>query len=179
MVFIHLNKACPKYGYPLPKINKLMDATTSHAWLSLKDAFSRFHQMPLYLKDQEKTAFVTDRGLHYYKVMPFVLKNAGATYQRLVNKRFEPLIGQTMEVYVDDMIVKSMFDTKYGQDLRKMFDILWTFGMKLISKKCMFGVPSGKFLGFVISSRRMEANSDKIQAVLDMKPPCNIKEVNA
>ena len=84
--------------------------------------------------------FVTDRGQHHYKVMPFELRNAGATYQRLVNKLFESLIRWTMEVYVDDMIVKSMLDAEHGQDLRKTLDILRTFDVKLNPKKCVFGV---------------------------------------
>jgi len=88
------------------------------------DAFLGYHQIPLCPKDQENTVFISNRGLQCYKVTPFELKNAGARYQRLVNKLFEPLIGQKMEVYVDDMIVKNMLDTKHGQDLWKTFDIL-------------------------------------------------------
>jgi len=92
--------------------------------------------------------------------MPFGLKNIGTIYQRLVNKLFKPLIGRTIEVYEDDMIVKNLLDTKHGQHLRKTFDILRTFGMKLNPKKCVFGVQSGKFLGFIISSCGIEANPD-------------------
>jgi len=79
--FTDLNKACPKDSYPLPKFDKLVDATAGHALLSFMDAFSWCHQITLCLKDQDKTAFITDRGLHCYKVMPFGLKNVGATYQ--------------------------------------------------------------------------------------------------
>jgi len=104
MDFINLNKACPKDSYPLLKIDKLVDAMVGHALLSFMDTFFGYHQLPLYPEDQEKTESNMDRGLHCYKMMPFGLKNAGATYQRLVNKLFEPLIGQTMEVYIDDMI---------------------------------------------------------------------------
>jgi len=175
--FTDLNKACPKDSYPLPKIDKLVDATAGHALLSFMDAFSGYHQIPLCPEDQEKTAFITDRGLHCYKVMPFGLKNAGATYQRLVNRLFEPLIGQTMEVYVDDMIVKSKLEGDHNRDLQKTFEILRAFNMKLNPKKCVFGVRSGKFLGFMISNRGIEANPDKIQAILDMKPPRNVREV--
>ena len=82
-----------------------------------------------------------------------------------------------MEVYVDDLTVKSMIDAEHSQDLRKMFDILRTFGIKLNTKKCAFGVRSGKFLGFMVSGRGIKANPDKIQAVLDMKSPRNDKEV--
>ena len=109
--------------------------------------------------------------------MPFGLKNVRATCQRLVNKLFEPLIGQTMEVYVDDMIVKSKAEGDHGNDPRKTFDMLQGFSMKLNPKKCAFGARLGKFLGFMISSRRIEANSNKIQAVLDMKRPRNVREV--
>ena len=150
--FTDLNKTCPKDSYLLPKIDKLADATAGHAFLSFMDAFSGYHQIPLCPKDQEKTAFITDRGLHCYKMMPFGLKNAEAPYQRLVNKLFESLNGQTMEVYVDYMIVKSKTEGDYGGDMRKTFDILRAFGMKLNPKKCVLGVRSGKFLDFMISS---------------------------
>ena len=175
--FTDLNKACLKDSYSLSKIDKLMDALAGHALLSFMDAFLGYHQIPLCPDDQEKNALTTDWGLHCYKVMPFELKNAGATYQQLVNKLLEPLIDQTMEVYVDDMIVKSKLDAERDQDLRKTLDILRAFRMKLNPKKCMFRVRSSKFLRFMISSQGIEANLDKIQAVFDMKPLCNIKEV--
>ena len=95
-------------------------------------------------------------------MIPFGLKNARPTYQRLVNKLFEPLIGKMMEVYIDDMIVKSKTDVDPRNNLRKTFDILRAFSMKLNPKNCMFGVRSGKFLAFMISSGRIEANADKI-----------------
>ena len=97
--FIDLNKPCPKDSYLLPKIDKLVDAIIGHAMLSFMDTFVGYHQIPPCLEDQEKTTFITDRGLHCYKVIPLELKNAGATYQRLVNKIFEPLVRKTMEVY--------------------------------------------------------------------------------
>ena len=119
-----------------------------------------------------------DRSLHCYKIMPFGLKNVGATYQCLVNKLFEPLIGQTIEVYIDDMIVKCKTEGDHGDYLRKMFDILRAFSMKLNPKKCIFGVRSGKFLIFMIISHGIEVNLDKIQAILDMKPPGSVREVH-
>ena len=122
------------------KIAELVDATAGHALLSFMDTFFRHHQIPLFPEDQEKTAFITERGLHYYKMMPFRLKNTGATYQCLVNKLLEPLIGQTMEVYVDDMIIRSKTEGDHSDDLWKMFDILWAFSIKLNPKKCVFGV---------------------------------------
>ena len=86
--FTDLNKACPKDSYPFPRIDTLVNSTTRHQLLSFMDAFSGYNQIKMDESDQEKTSFVTSQGLFCYKVMPFGLKNAGATYQRLMNKRF-------------------------------------------------------------------------------------------
>ena len=107
MDFTDLNKAFPKDSYPLPCINQLVDSTAGHKLLSFMDAFSRYNQIRMDKVDQEKTSFVTSQGLFCYKVIPFGLKNARATYQRLVNHMFRPQIGRNVEVYVDDMLVKS------------------------------------------------------------------------
>ena len=106
--FTDLNKACPKDSFPLPQIDMMVDATTGHELLSFMDAFSGSNQILMHLEDQENTSFVTERGIFCYKVMPFGLKNAGAMYQRLVNKMFSDYLGKTMEVYIDDMLVKSL-----------------------------------------------------------------------
>ena len=103
--------------------------------------------------------------------MPFGLKNAGATYQRLVNHMFRPQIGRNVEVYVDDMLVESLDEGKHLDDLQETFNTLRRYSMKLNPSKCAFGVASGKFLGFMVSHRGIEANSEKIKAILDMKPP--------
>ena len=105
--FTDLNKAFPKDSYPLPRIDQLVDSTAGHKLLSFMDAFSRHNQIRMDEVDQEKTSFVTSQGLFCYKVIPFGLKNARATYQRLVNHMFRPQIGRNVEVYVDDMLVKS------------------------------------------------------------------------
>ena len=105
--FTDLNKACPKDSYPLPRVNVLVDSTTRHQLLSFMDAFSGCNQIRMHEDDQEKTSFVTNQGLFCYTVMPFGLKNAGATYQRLMNRMFAPQIGRNVQVYVDDMLVKS------------------------------------------------------------------------
>ncbi|XP_039128919.1 uncharacterized protein LOC120265065 [Dioscorea cayenensis subsp. rotundata] len=105
--FTNLNKACPKVSYTLPRIDKLVDETSGYELLSFMDALSGYHQIKLNPSDKEKTAFIAKRGPYCYKVMPFGLKNAGATYQRMVNKVFKHLLGDTMEAYVDDMIIKS------------------------------------------------------------------------
>ena len=120
--------------------------------------------------DQEKTFFVTSQGLFCYKVMSFGLKNVGATYQRLVNHMFHPQHGRNVKVYVDDMLVKRARETQHLADLQKTFDMLRRYKMKLNPRKCAFGVASGKFLGFMVSRRGIEANPDKIQAILNMEP---------
>ena len=102
--------------------------------------------------------------------MPFDLKNARATYQRLVNHMFRPQIGQNVEVYIDDILAKSLDKGKHLDDLEETFDTLRQYNMKLNPSKCAFGVSSGKFLGFMVLNRGIEANPDKIQAILDMKP---------
>ena len=102
--FINLNRVCPKDSYPLPHIDQLLDTTAGHKLLSFIDAFSRYNQIRMDDANQEKTSFVTSQGLFCYKVMPFDLKNAGATYQRLVNHMFGSQIGQNVEVYIDDML---------------------------------------------------------------------------
>ena len=100
--FTNLNKACP-----MPRIDQLVDATVGHPRMSFLDAFQGYHQIQLALDNQEKIAFVTPIGNYHYKVMPFSLKNAGLTYQRMMTKMFEPQLGKSIEVYIDDMVVKS------------------------------------------------------------------------
>ena len=105
--FTDINKACPKDSFPLPRIDLIVDATAGHELLSFMDAFSGYNQIIMDPGDQEKTSFVTSQGTYCYRVMSFGLKNARATYQRLVNQMFQKQIGTTMEVYRDDMLVKS------------------------------------------------------------------------
>ena len=111
--------------------------------------------------------------------MPFGLKNVRATYQRLVTHMFRPQIGRNVEVYVDDMLVKSQDEKIHLDDRQETFDTLRQYNMKLNPNKCAFGVSSGKFLGLMVSHKGIEANPDKIQAILDMKPPQNVKEVQS
>ena len=175
--FTDLNKACPKDSYPLPRIDQLVDSTAGHKLLSFMDAFSGYNQIRMDEADQEKTSFFTSQGLFCYEVMPFGLKNAGATYQLLVNHMFRPQIGRNIEVYVDDMLVKSLDEGKHLDDLQETYNTLKRYDMKLNPSKCTFGVASGKFLGFMVSHRGIEANLKKIKEILDMKPLQNIKEV--
>nr|XP_027101096.1 uncharacterized protein LOC113720416 [Coffea arabica] len=128
-------------------------------------------------EDRDKTSFITEEGTYCYRTMSFGLKNAEATYQRLVNKLFQNQIGRSMEVYVDDMIVKSRTDQRLIPDLREILDILLKSRMRLNLKKCTFGVRSGRFLDFLVSRDGIWANPDKLQAIIDMDPPRNVKEV--
>ena len=175
--FIDINKACPKDSFPLPRIDLIVDATTDHELLIFMDAFSGYNQISIDPDDQEKTSFVTAQGTYCYGVMPFGLKNAGATYQRLVNRMFQKQIGTTMKVYIDDMLVKSTTAEFHIAHLSEAFQILRNYNMKLNPAKCAFGVSAGKFLGFIVNRRGIEANPDKIKAVLDMPSPSGIKEV--
>ncbi|XP_077223338.1 uncharacterized protein LOC143856943 [Tasmannia lanceolata] len=175
--FTDSNKACPKDSYPLPKIDQLIDATAGHELLSFMDAFSGYNQIRMYESDVPKTSFVTDQGTYCYHVMPFGLKNAGATYQRLVNKLFEKQIGRNMKVYVGDMLVNSQSTQDHVSDLKETFHILRQHNMKLNPTKCTFGVGAGKFLGFMVSKRGIEANSEKIRAIVELTQPKIIREV--
>ena len=141
------------------------------------DAFSGYNQIKMDEADQEKTSFITSQGLFCYNVMPFGLKNVGATYQRLVNHMFRLQIGWNVEVYVDNMLVKSLDEKKHMDDLYETFDTLKWYKMKLNPSKYAFGVSSGKLLGFMVSQRGIEANPNKIQAILNMEPPRNVKQV--
>ena len=138
-----------------------------------------YNQLRMDEVDQENTSFISSQGLFCYKVMSFSLKNVGMTYQRLVNHMFRPEIGRNMKVYVDDILVKSIDEEKHLDDLQETFDTLRQYNMKLNLSKCAFGVLSGKYLGFMVSHRGIEANPDKIQAILNMEPPRNIKEVQS
>ena len=167
--FTDINRAYLKDSFPLPRIDLIVDATADHELLSCMDAFSGYNQ--------EKTSFVTVQGIYCYRVMPFGLKNAGATYQRLVNKMFQKQIGASMEVYIDDMLLKLVKVELHITHLAEAFQLLKSYNMKLNPAKCAFGVSAGKFLGFIVNSRGIEANPDKIKVVLDMLPPSNIKDI--
>ena len=134
--FTDLNKACPKDPFPMPKINQLVDTTVGHPRMSFLDAFQGYHQIPLALDDQEKTAFVTPIRNYHYKVMSFGLKNAESTYQRMMTRMFESQLGKNIEIYIDDMVVKSKAVSKQLGDLGTIFEILRKFKSRLNAFKC-------------------------------------------
>ena len=175
--YTNLDDACPKDSFPLLRIDQIEDATSGHEMLSFLDAFSGYHKIPMAPGDEEKTAFITPHGLYCYKVMPFGLKNVGATYQRLMTKIFKPLIGDVVEVYIDDVVVKSKIRSEHTQHLQEVFHLLKNYGMKLNPTKCAFGVSTGKFLGFMVTQRGIEINPDQVKAVANTLPPTNKKEL--
>ena len=145
--------------------------------LSFLDAFSGYHHIPMHSPDAKKTFFITPHGLYCYNVMPFNLKNVGATYQRLVTKMFRQLLGSTMEVYIDDMLVKYKQRSNHAAHLQQTFDLLREYGMKLNPIKCAFGVSVDRFLCFMVTQRGIEANPTHLKAILQSLAPTSKKGI--
>ncbi|RVW99695.1 Retrovirus-related Pol polyprotein from transposon 17.6 [Vitis vinifera] len=126
---------------------------------------------------RRKDSLITPHGLYCYKVMPFELKNAGATYQRLMTKIFKPLVGRTVEVYIDDIVVKSKTQREHALHLQEVFHLLRKYDMKLNPSKCAFDISAGKFPGFMVSQRGIKVSPDQVKAVMEIPPPRNKKEL--
>ena len=122
----------------------MVDSTAGCEVLSFLDAYSGYHQINMCLDDEEKTAFITPFGIFCYVKMPFGLKNAGASFQRLMQSTFSPQLGRNLEAYVDDLVVKSIKKLNHITDLQETFDNLRKHRLKLNPEKCVFGVSSGK-----------------------------------
>ena len=129
------------------------------------------------LDNHEKHAFVTSIGNYHYKVMPFGLKNVGSIYQRMVTRMFESLLGKNIEIYIDDMVVKSKVVSEHLGDLRVIFEILKSYKRRLNASKCSFDVGSGKFLGYMVTHKGIEVNPDQIKAINNLRTAQNPKEV--
>jgi len=160
----------------LPSIDALVDSASGFKLLSFLDAFSGYNQIKMHPMDEEKTAFMMERSCYCYKVMPFGLKNAGATYQRLMDKALAPKLGRNVQAYVDDMVVTSLEKNKHVADLEELFITIARYKLKLNPEKCVFGVEAGKILGFLLSKRGIEANPEKCAAILAMRSPATVKE---
>ena len=169
--YTDLNEACLKDSFPLPRIDQIVDTSAGHGMLSFLDAFSGYHQILMH------PPIITPYGLFCYNVTSFSLNNAAATYQRLVTKMFRPLLGKTMEVYIDDMMVKSKERPDHAKHLQETFELLRAYGMKLNPSKCAFGVNAGRFLGFMVTQRGIEANPAKLKAILESPTPATRKKV--
>jgi len=153
------------------------DGVAGNKVLSFLDAYFGYNQIPMAASDMNKTAFITDDANYFYRVMPFGLKNAGATYQWLMDKVFSHLMGQCAEVYVDDMVVKFPSHHQHAEDLSVVFSALRQYNLRLNPDKCVFGVDRGKFLGFMLTQCSIEANLEKCKAIIEMRSPTTIKEV--
>ena len=145
--------------------------------MSFLDAVQGYHQIPLASEDQETMTFVTPIRNYHYKVMPFGLKNAGSTYQRMMIKMFEPQLGKNIEVYIDDMVVKSKEVSDHVDDLGNIFETLRKHKLRLNTSKCSFRVGSRKFLGYMVTHQGIEVNPDQVKAINNLQPPQNPKEV--
>jgi hypothetical protein len=163
--YTSLNKHCPKDPFPLPHIDQIIDA------------YSGYNQIKLKKEDEEKTAFITPYGVFCYQVIPFGLKNAGATYQRMMKNCLGSQIGRNIQVYIDDMVITTRKEESLISDLAETFDNLNRYKLKLNSTKCSFGVSAGQLLGFLVSARGIEANPEKIQAILTMGKPTKLHDV--
>jgi hypothetical protein len=175
--FKDLNRACPKDDFPLPHIDVLVDNTTGSALMSFMDGFSGYNQILMAPEDMTKTTFVTEWEIYCYTVMPFGLKNAGATYQMMATALLHDMMHKEVEVYVDDLIVKSATRGEHITNLRKFFERIKKYKLRLNPNKCTFGVTAGKLLGHMVSSRGIEVDPTKIKAILEMPPPKIEKEI--
>jgi hypothetical protein len=175
--YTDLNKHCPKDPFGLPRIDQVINSTAGCDLLCFLDCYSGYHQIAIKEEDQEKTAFITPFGAYCYTTMSFGLKNTGATYQRAIQACFKRQLNKNVEAYVDDVVVKTRNSDTLIADLEETFASLREYRWKLNPNKCVFGVPSGKLFGFVISHRGIKANPEKISVITNMRAPTCIKDV--
>ncbi|GKD89162.1 reverse transcriptase domain-containing protein, partial [Tanacetum coccineum] len=174
-----LNSAWPKDYYPLPSIDCKVEVVMGFKYKCFLDAYKGYHQIQMAREDEEKTAFYTEQGTYCYMKMPFGLKNAGATYQRLVDSTFQRQIGRNLEAYVDDMVIKSKDEKDLLANIAETFENLKAINMKLNPKKCSFGVEEDKFLGYMVTSEGIRANPKKTKAISDLTSPKTLKEMQS
>jgi hypothetical protein len=168
--YTNLNKACPKDPYPLPRIDRIVDSTSRCDLLFFVDAYSGFHQIKMARNDRKHTTFVTVDGLYCYVVMPYGLLNALPTFAHAMNITLGDLVRDIVEVYVDDIVVKTRESNSLLENLAQVFGKLRATSTKLNPEKCVFGVSAGKLLGFLVSHRGIEANPNKVWAIEVMRP---------
>jgi hypothetical protein len=175
--YTDLNKHCPKDPFGLPWIDQVIASMAGCDLLCFLDCYSGYHQIAIKEEDQEKTAFIILFGAYCYTTMSFGLKNTGATYQQDIQTCFKRQLNKNVEAYVDDVVVKTRNSDMLIADLEETFASLREYCWKLNPNKCVFGVPSGKLLGFIISHHGIEANPEKISAITSMKAPTCIKDM--
>jgi len=167
-IFGTSNEACPKDDFSLPATELMINSTAGHEALSFMDCVACYNQIQMAPEDQEATTLRTPKGIFCYRIMPFSLKNTGATYQRAMQTIFDDILHKTFECYVDDLVVKSKKRVEHIQDLRQFFERLRRCQLKMNPLKCAFGVTSGKFLGFIVHHRGIEINQSKIRAIQEI-----------
>ena len=177
--FCNLNKACPKYEFLLPNIDLLIDLAAGSSMFSFMDGYSGYNQIRMAAKDAEKTAFRTPIGNFYYTIMPFGLKNAGATYQRTMTAIFHDMMHEEMEDYVNDIVVKSKTRTEHFQVLEQVFERCKKYNLCMNPMKCAFRVSARKFLGFLVHHRGISVDLAKAIAIATMKRPTTVRELKS
>jgi hypothetical protein len=169
--YTDLKMACPKDPYPLPNIDHLIDSASWYRTLSFMDAYSGYNQIRMDPLDAPKTTFLTNAKNYHYEIMSFGLKNASATFQRSMDTNFSQQIGRNLEVYIDDLVAKTKEGRSHTDDLEEILSQVRRYRICLNPAKCSFGVQAGKFLGFLLTRRGIEANPDKCQAIINMRSP--------
>src|SRR5438552_3053252 len=175
--YTNLNKAWPKDPFRLPRIDQVVNSTAGSELLCFLDAYSGYHQVSLAESDCIKTSFITPFGAYYYITMPFGLKNTGANYQQAMQRCLHDQLRRNVEAYVDDVVIKSRVKEDLISDLSETFTNLRYFRWKLNPEKCVFGVPPGKLLGFIVSYRGIEVNPEKLKDIFRMNSPTKLKDV--
>eukprot|EP00253_Pinus_taeda_P027894 PITA_27894 len=175
----NLNQVSLKDNYPLPKMDHILQRVVGASRISLLDGFSGFNQILVHPDDQDKTTFTTPWGTFKYVKMPFGLKNAGATFQRAMDIAFSKEVHEFLVIYLDDLTPFSKSDQEHLKHLRKIFITCRKYGISLNPKKSLFGLEEGKLLGHIISKDGIRIDPDRIQAILQMPHPRNIKELQA
>jgi hypothetical protein len=175
--FTDLNKACKKDDFPLERVDKIVDDVANSEMLSLLDMFSGYDQIRVRKEDKEKTSFITPFGTFCFVRMPEGLKNAGCTFSRMIAIVLHPQIRRNILAYVDDIVVKSVQRKDHISDLAEIFANMRAANLKLNLEKCVFGIHKGKVLGCLVSTKGIEANPDKIRALVEMQDPVSVKDV--
>jgi hypothetical protein len=176
--FRDLNNACPKDNFPTPFIDQIIDDCAGHEALSFMDGFSGYNQIQIHLADQYKTAFITPWGTFSYRVMPFGLKNAGATFQRAMTCIFHDLAAIIL-AYLDDLTTRSKKRTQHLDDLRIIFQWCRQYNIRLNPLKCVFCVTAGRLLGFIVSQSSITVDPHKVQAIIEIPPPRNLRQLQS
>jgi hypothetical protein len=179
--FRDLNKATPMDGYPMPVADALVNAATGHKVIIFMGGNAGYNQIFMAIEDIAKTSFRCPDHVRLYEwiVMTFGLKNAGATYQRAMNYIFHELIGKIVEIYINDVVVKSKSYKEHLVDLRKTLECTRKHGLKMNPNKCAFGVSAGQFLGFLIHKRGIKMGQKSINAIDNIKASLNKKELQS